>query len=65
MTVSGHKDARIFARYNIVDRPDMGEAMRQLMENEQEKHIAREKKSWTFTFCTTHNEKPGLPEAVQ
>jgi integrase len=41
MKISGHKDARIFARYNIVDTRDVGEAMRKLVEYEQEKRFAR------------------------
>jgi integrase len=41
MKISGHKDGRIFARYNIVDTRDVGEAMQKLMVYEQEKRIAR------------------------
>ncbi len=45
MKISGHKDARIFARYNIVDTRDVGEAMRRLLEYEQEKRAARAKRA--------------------
>lgn len=43
MKISGHKDTRIFERYNIVDTRDVGEAMRKLVEYEQEKRLARAK----------------------
>jgi integrase len=44
MKISGHKDARIFARYNIVDTNDVVEAMRKVSQYEQEKRLARAKK---------------------
>lgn len=44
MKTSGHKDARIFARYNIVDTNDVAEAMRKVSQYEQEKRLARAKR---------------------
>jgi hypothetical protein len=44
MKISGHKDARIFARYNIVDTRDVAEAMRKISQHEQEKRLARAKR---------------------
>jgi hypothetical protein len=44
MKISGHKDARIFARYNIVDTNDVAEAMRKVSQYEQEKRLARAKR---------------------
>jgi integrase len=44
MKISGHKDARVFSRYNIVDTRDLAEAMRKVSEYEQEKRIARAKR---------------------
>jgi integrase len=41
MQISGHKDARIFERYNIVDTRDVAEAMRKVSQYEQEKRLAR------------------------
>ena len=41
MLISGHKDARIFARYNIVDARDIAEAMRKVAEYEARKRQAR------------------------
>jgi integrase len=43
MKISGHRDARIFARYNIVDTRDVAEAMRKVSQYEQEKRLARAK----------------------
>lgn len=41
MLISGHKDARIFERYNIVDARDVAEAMRKVSEYEARKRAAR------------------------
>jgi integrase len=65
MKISGHKDARIFARYNIVDTRDVGEAMRKLLEYEQEKRLARAKRVLDVHASFTEAEKPALPESVQ
>jgi integrase len=69
MKISGHKDTRIFDRYNIVDTRDIGEAMRKLVEYEQEKRLARAKKvvdvHSSFTEPKNEAEKPALPEKVQ
>ncbi len=42
MLISGHKDGRIFSRYNIVDTRDVAEAMQKLSEYEARKRQARE-----------------------
>lgn len=65
MKISGHKDGRIFDRYNIVDTRDVGEAMRKVMEYEQEKRIARAKRVLDVNASFTETEKPALPDAVQ
>jgi len=41
MLISGHKDARIFERYNIVDTRDVAGAMRKLSEYEARKRADR------------------------
>ena len=41
MLISGHKDARIFERYNIVDARNVVEAMRKLSEYEARKRAER------------------------
>jgi len=64
MKISGHKDARIFARYNIVDTRDVGEAMRKLLEYEQEKRVARAKRVLDVHTSFTQAEKPALPAPV-
>ena len=45
MKISGHKDARIFERYNIVDTRDVAEAVRKLSEYEQAKRLARQQQA--------------------
>jgi integrase len=69
MKISGHKDARIFARYNIVDTRDVAEAMRKYSQYEQEKRLARAKQVInvhnTFTEADFEGQKPALPEKVQ
>jgi len=64
MKISGHKDARIFDRYNIVDTRDVGEAMRRLLEYEQEKRLARAKRVLDVHTSFTEAEKPALPAPV-
>ena len=68
MKVSGHKDARIFARYNIVDTNDVAEAMRKVSHYEQEKRLARAKKvidvQPAFKEPTAEQELPALPERL-
>ena len=67
--ISGHRDARIFARYNIVDTRDVAEAMRKVSQYEQEKRLARAKQVLdvhnTFTEASFEAQKPALPEKVQ
>jgi len=69
MKISGHKDARIFARYNIVDTRDVAEAMRKVSQYEQEKRLARAKRpidvNGVFTEADSEAEKPALPARVQ
>jgi hypothetical protein len=65
MKISGHKDARFFARYNIVDTRDVGEAMRKLVECEQEKRLARAKRVQDVHTSFTEAEKPALPAPLQ
>jgi integrase len=69
MKISGHRDARIFARYNIVDTRDVAEAMRKVSQYEQEKRLARAKQVLdvhnTFTEADFESQKPALPEKVQ
>ena len=69
MKISGHRDARIFARYNIVDTRDMADAMRKVSQYEQEKRLARAKQVIdvhnTFRETSFEAEKPALPEKVQ
>jgi integrase len=65
MKISGHKDARIFDRYNIVDTRDVGEAMRKLLQYEQEKRLARAKKVLDVHASFTDAEKPALPAPLQ
>jgi hypothetical protein len=43
MKISGHRHARIFTRYSVVDTPDVAEAMRKVSPYEQEKRLARPK----------------------
>jgi integrase len=68
MKISGHKDARIFARYNIVDTNDVAEAMRKVSQYEQEKRLARAKRLLDIRGSTTETisepERPVLPERV-
>src|SRR5206468_1985957 len=68
MKISGHKDARIFARYNIVDTRDVAEAMRKVSQYEQEKRLARAKRpidvNGVFTEADSEAEKPALPARV-
>lgn len=69
MKISGHRDARIFARYNIVDTRDVAEAMRKVSQYEQEKRLARARQVIdvhnTFTEADFEIQKPALPEKVQ
>jgi len=78
MKISGHRDARIFARYNIVDTRDVAEAMRKVSQYEQEKRLARAKQVIevqasqeapnvhnTFTEANFEAQKPALPGKVQ
>jgi hypothetical protein len=65
MKISGHKDARIFERYNIVDTRDVAEAMRKLSQYEQEKRIARAQRVLDVHASFTEAEKPALPAPVQ
>ena len=69
MKISGHKDGRIFARYNIVDTRDVAEAMRRVSQYEQEKRLARAKRvldvHTSFTEAQIDAENPGLPAKVQ
>ena len=68
MKISGHKDARIFARYNIVDTNDVAEAMRKVSQYEQDKRLARAKRlvdvHASFTRPDSEGEKPALPQKV-
>jgi len=69
MKISGHRDARIFGRYNIVDTRDVAEAMRKVSQYEQEKRLARAKQVIdvhnTFTEAGFEAQKAALPEKVQ
>jgi len=69
MKISGHKNTRIFDRYNIVDTRDVGEAMRKLVEYEEEKRLARAKRvvgvHTSLTNPKIEAEKPALPAKVQ
>jgi integrase len=51
MRISGHKDARIFARYDIVDTRDVAEAMRKVAAYEAEKRLARERQKVLGSFA--------------
>jgi integrase len=67
MKISGHRDARIFARYNIVDTNDVAEAMRKLSQYEQEKRLARAKKVFDVQPASeppAEQETPALPERL-
>ena len=69
MKISGHRDARIFDRYNIVDTRDLADAMRKVSQYEQEKRLARAKQVIdvhnSFTEASFGAQKPALPEKVQ
>jgi len=69
MKISGYRDARIFARYNIVDTRDVADAMRKVSQYEQDKRLARAKQVIdvhnTFTEADLEAQKPALPEKVQ
>lgn len=69
MKISGHKDARIFGRYNIVDTGDVSEARRKVSEYEREKRIARVQRlidvHASFTEPQIEAEKQALPAKVQ
>ena len=69
MKISGHRDSRIFSRYNIVDTRDVAEAMRKLSRYEQEKRLARTKRALgvhtSFTESVSETEKPVLPHSLQ
>jgi integrase len=69
MKIGGHKDSRIFVRYNIVDTCDVGEAMRKLVKFEQEKQFARAQKVLDVHSSLTEPQidaqMPALPEKVQ
>lgn len=58
MRISGHKDARIFARYDITDTRDMADAMRKLAEYEAEKRRVRLLGSHGFTEQEKETEMP-------
>lgn len=65
MKISGHKDARIFERYNIVDTLDVAEAMRKLSQYEQKKRLARAERALdvhtSFTEAVSEGKTPDLP----
>jgi integrase len=71
--ISGHKDARIFARYNITDTRDIAEALRKVSEYEQQKRLARAQRvidvrgdvHASFTEADSGSQAPALPEKVQ
>ncbi|MGH9403826.1 MAG: tyrosine-type recombinase/integrase [Terriglobia bacterium] len=69
MKISGHKDPRIFERYNITDTRDIAEAMRKVSIYEQEKRLARAQSVLdvhaSFTSADSEGETPVLPERVQ
>jgi integrase len=69
MKISGHKDARIFDRYNIVDTNDVAEAMRKVSQYEREKRLARAKPvlyvHGSFTQPETQPKKIALRGKVQ
>lgn len=69
MKISGYKDARIFARYNIADTRDIADALRKVSQYEREKRFARAQKMLdvhtSFTDTDSVAEKPALPKRVQ
>ena len=69
MKISGHKDARFFSRYNIVDTRDVAEAMRKLSQYEQEKRFARANRvldvHTSFTEPVLEVEKAALLKRVK
>ncbi len=64
MKISGHKDARIFERYNITDTADVAEAMRKVSQYEAKKRLARAERvidvHASFTEPVLGDRKPGL-----
>jgi integrase len=69
MKISGHKDARIFERYNIVDTLDVAEAMQKLSQYEQKKRLARAERvidvHASFTGAVSDDKKPVLARPTQ
>lgn len=68
MGISGHKDARIFERYNIVDANDRAEAMRKVSQYEQNKRFARAERvldvHTPFTEPVSEEKKPVLARST-
>lgn len=64
MRISGHKDARIFARYDITDTRDLADAMRKLALYEQQKRQARLLGSLGFTEGENETKTLTLPVTV-
>lgn len=60
MLISGHLDARIFRRYNIVDTRDIADATRELSECEAGKREDRVLRSRMFTNTENDNGKNGI-----
>ena len=64
MKISGHKDARIFSRYDIVDTRDILDAMKKLSQYEQEKRQARALRSHGFTEQGSGKKTPSVPVMI-
>jgi integrase len=64
MLISGHLDARIFRRYNIVDHRDVAEAMRKVSEYEARKRADRLSRSQDV-FPESENEAKPVPARIQ
>lgn len=64
MRISGHKDARVFARYDITDTRDMADAMRKVAEYEAEKRRLRLLGSHGFTEQEKEAESPPRPVTI-
>ena len=66
LKISGHRDTRVFSRYNIVDPRDVAEAMRKLSLYEQEKRLSRARRALdvctSFTEAVSESKKPAFPK---
>jgi len=65
--ISGHKDARISARYNIVDTNDVAEAMKKVSQYEREKRLAKAKRMVDVRASVTERgaSEPGKPVSLE